>query len=340
MAPSRLPRSRTKSEPWRSSSAPTGWLRVKTSSASHRPARRASACGMDVSDRGQVTSGASKTFRTMAFAWRDPDQLHVLSSMFGRSEGWTIRDLPRWLGMGLYSYEIEGDPELLKTEVGGDWIVRKGVAAEELVQPLEAILQRAIRQRITLALCRVEREVVVARGRYRPSPLPGRADGEIEVYAREPAQEDERGDGVGDFPSFLRGLAVWIGRPILNEVESPPKGNIGWHYDQREASAERTRRGDEELVLKHLKEQTGLTFAREKTDPNPIRRAGHCIQIIADENRCDTTAWRNPATGIACDIWGNNGKSSRSQRRVAAEAPRCRGHTNPSLAAIRNMTLV
>ena len=97
--------------------------------------------------------------------------------MFGRSEGWTIRELPRCAGMGLHSYEIEGDPELLKTEVGGDWIVRKGVPAEQLVQPLEAILQRAIRQRITLALRRVEREVVVARGRYRPSPLPGHAEG-------------------------------------------------------------------------------------------------------------------------------------------------------------------
>ena len=214
--------------------------------------------------------GGLQDIRAMAFAWRDPDQLHVSSSLFGRSEGWTIRDLPRWLGMGLYSYEIEGDSELLKTEVGGDWIVREGIPAEELVQPLDAILQRAIRRRITLALRRVEREVVVARGRYRPSPLPGRAEGEIDVYAREPAQDDERGDGGGAFPSFLRGLAEWIRRPILNEVQSPPKGNIGWHYNQREASTERTRRGDGNgtLVLKHLEEQTGLTFAREK---RPIR---------------------------------------------------------------------
>jgi hypothetical protein len=135
----------------------------------------------------------------MAFAWCDPDQLHVSSSMFGRSEGRTIRELPRWLKMGLYSYEIEGDPQLLKTEVGGDWIVREGVPAEQLVQPLEAILQRAIRQRITLALRRVEREVVVARGRYHPSPLPGHADGEIEVYGRELAQDDEGGNGFGAF---------------------------------------------------------------------------------------------------------------------------------------------
>jgi hypothetical protein len=209
--------------------------------------------------------------RTIAFVWRDPDQLLVAFWKVGGSEDWTIHQLARWLKMYHSSYEIEGDPELLKTEVGGDWIVREGAAVEQLVQPLEAILQRAIRQRITLAFRRVEREVVVARGRYRPSPLPGHADGEIEVYARELAKDDDRGNGVGDFPTFLKGMAEWIiRRPILNEVESSPKGYITWHYNRREASTEQTRRGDgdERLVLKHLEEQTGLTFARER---RPIR---------------------------------------------------------------------
>ena len=96
--------------------------------------------------------------------------------------------------------------------------------------------------------------------------MPGHAEDEIEVYAREIAPEDERRNGVGDFPSFLRSLAEWIRRPILDEVESPPKGKIGWHYNPREAQSARTRRGDgdETLVLKHLAEQTGLAFAREK----------------------------------------------------------------------------
>ena len=204
--------------------------------------------------------------RAMVFGWRDPDRLHVSSSLFGRSTGWTIRELPRVLKMGLDAYEIEGNPDLMETVVSGDWIVREGVPAERLIQPLEAILQRAIRQRITLALRRVEREVVVAHGRYQPSPLPGHAEGEIEVYAREIAEDDDRGDGVGVFPAFLRWTAEWIGLPILNEVESPPRTNIRWHHNQREASTKLTRREDrdEALILSHLEEQTGLTFTREK----------------------------------------------------------------------------
>jgi hypothetical protein len=60
-------------------------------------------------------------------------------------------------------------------------------------------------------------------------------------------------------------MAEWIRRPILNEVESPPKGSLRWRYHVRQASIEptRSRDGDETLVLGHLQEQTGLTFTRE-----------------------------------------------------------------------------
>jgi Protein of unknown function (DUF3738) len=217
--------------------------------------------------RQEPKLGDIEDVRAMAFNWRDPDQLRLSSTMFGETDGLTIRELPRWLNMGLYSYEVEGDPELLKSKIGGDWIVRDRVPAEQLVQPLAAIIQRAIRQRITLELRQVERDVVVARGRYHSSPLPDHAEDEIEIYAREIAKEDDdRGGGAGVFPAFLRSMAEWIGRPIVNEVDIPPKKNIAWHYNQREAPTEKARRDDREgaLVLKHLAEQTGLTFTREK----------------------------------------------------------------------------
>ena len=104
--------------------------------------------------------------------------------MFGDKEGWSIRTLPQSIAMGIDPSAIEGDAELLKTKVSGDWIVREGVPAEQLILRLEAILQRAVRQRITLTLRRVERDVVVARGRYRSSPLPVHGEGEIEIYSR------------------------------------------------------------------------------------------------------------------------------------------------------------
>lgn len=213
--------------------------------------------------RGYI--GDVPEFDAMVFQWSAGDQLRVSITMGGRPEGWTIRELPQLLNMGLQSYEIEGDQDLLNTQVAGDWIVREGVPAEHLAQPLEAILQRAVRLRITVALRRVEREVVVVRGRYHPAPLPGHVDGQIEVYARELAQDQGWGGGSGGFPAFLEHVAEWFGRPIFNEVESAPK-RIEWRHNMRQASTDQARRGndDETLVFKHLEEQTGLTFAREK----------------------------------------------------------------------------
>jgi hypothetical protein len=204
--------------------------------------------------------------RAMVLGWRDPDRLDVGASMLASSGGWTIRQIPLLLRLVRYSYEIEGDPELLKTEVSGDWIVREGVPAERLVRPLEASLQRAIRRRVTLALRRVEREVVIARGRYHPPALPGHAEDEIEVYAREPGRDDKRGHGGAMFPFFLEWTAEWIGRPIVDEVESPPKAPVRWHYNRREDQREQLPREDLDvtLVLQHLQEQIGLTFKREK----------------------------------------------------------------------------
>lgn len=43
--------------------------------------------------------------------------------------------------------------------------------------------------------------------------------------------EDDRDGGAGGFPAF-RG---WIGRPIVDEVGSPPEGNLVWHFNSREA---------------------------------------------------------------------------------------------------------
>src|SRR5262249_17185952 len=157
-------------------------------------------------------------------------------------------------------------PELLKTEVSGDWIIRDGVPDVQVIRPLEAILQRVLRQRITLTFRQVERDAVVARGRFRYAPLPGRSDNQIEIYGKSLAAQDEGGGGAGRFSTFLKWVSEWIGRPIVNEVESALEENVGWHDNQPSSFAEQERREarDESLVLLHLQEQSGLTFTRER----------------------------------------------------------------------------
>jgi hypothetical protein len=147
--------------------------------------------------------------RAMIFRWSDPDHRKQLASLYGgeKTEGWPLRDLPQLLRMEIDPSKIEGDPELLKAEVGGDWIVRKGVPAEQLIRPLESIVQRALRQRITFRFRQVERDVVVARGRYHYSPLPGRSDNQIEIYANYLDTQETVAAGLVNSPPSSGGSA-------------------------------------------------------------------------------------------------------------------------------------
>jgi len=206
----------------------------------------------------------------MTFQWRDPDQLQSWSHRYGQGNGWSLRELPRYLDMDVYPTEIEGDPNLLKAEVSGDWIYRVGVPDERMAAALESILQRALRLRITVKFRLVERDVVVARGRYRHSPVARRSKNQVEIYGKQIVPNGGgAGGGTGKFPMFLKWVGEWIERPVVSEVEAPPK-DIEWFYNARSPFTEQMHREDhdEALVLQHLQEQTGLTFTREK---KPIR---------------------------------------------------------------------
>jgi hypothetical protein len=190
----------------------------------------------------------------MVFRWRDPDHLEN----WGMG-GYTVRSLPRFIEMSIYPPEIEGDAEILKSVVTGDWVFREGVPDERMVRSLEPILERALRQRIKLTLREVERDVVVARGRYHFSPLPQRPENLIEIYGKE-LVDSKVGGGSGSLPMFLKWVSAGIERPIVNEVEAPPKEQISWYDNMPIPFAN----DDKPLVLFHLQQQTGLTFTREK----------------------------------------------------------------------------
>lgn len=208
---------------------------------------------------------------SMVFRWNDPDHLQPWSSRYGGGAGWPVRDLPRYLEMDVFPVEIEGDPELLKMQTSGDWIYRMGIPADQMVGPLEKLMQLSIKRRLTLEFRQVERDIVVARGRYRYAPLAGRSKNEIEIYGKQLVGDGGGGGGgSGTFPHFLKWVGEWIERPVVSEVEAPPPRGLSWSYNGRSPSTEQTRREDhdEALVLKHLEEQTGLTFTRER---RPIR---------------------------------------------------------------------
>jgi hypothetical protein len=191
--------------------------------------------------------------------------------MTSGDEGFRVRDLPRYLEMDIFPSEVDGDPDLLNTAVAGDWIYRVGTPAERMVRALEIRLQRVLQKKLTLRLWTVERDVVVVRGRYRPSPVAGRAKDEIEIYSKQIVPGGGgAGGGSGTYSEFLKWVGEWIERPVVSDVQPPPQNRFSWFYNARSPSTEEMRREDhdEPLVLQHLHEQTGSTFTRER---RPIR---------------------------------------------------------------------
>jgi hypothetical protein len=208
-------------------------------------------------------------FGAMVFRWRDPDQLENWGGTTG--DGYSLRQLLRYLETDIYPVEIDGDLKLLDTRVTGDWVFRDGVDDERMVHSLEVIIQRVLRLRISLTFRQVERDVVVARGQYRHSPLKGRAKNQVEIYGKQLVPGGGgAGGGTGKFSEFLKWVGEWIDRPVVSDVETPPKEQITWFYNARSPFTEQMRREDhdEALVLQHLHEQMGLTFTRER---RPIR---------------------------------------------------------------------
>lgn len=209
-------------------------------------------------------------FGAMTFRFSDPDRL-VNWSMTTGNEGFSIRELLQYLEMDIYPVEIDGDPELMETPIKGDWIYRAGAPAEQTLAALESTVQRALRlsprHRITMQFRQVERDVVVVRGQYRYAPVAGRSKNQVEIYGKQIVPGGGgAGGGTGKFGEFLKWVGEWIERPVVSEVEAPPKGNIEWFYNARSpfTRAMRQEDHDEVLVLKHLKEQTGLSYTRER----------------------------------------------------------------------------
>lgn len=167
----------------------------------------------------------------------------------------------RLLGIAVERQEIEGDPKLLNSPIDGDWIVREGVPVEKALPHLEEILRSQCKLPVKLKLDQVEREVIVVKGKYQFAPISDR-DG-IRLYGRV-LTERPGGGGSGTFEKFVQNIGRFIHRRIVSEVASPPEGRLRWGFNSPFPKVEGWNDRDQDSVLTHLSEQTGLVFVNEK----------------------------------------------------------------------------
>ncbi len=165
--------------------------------------------------------------------------------------------------------DFDGPPELLNMPVPGDWVLREGASKVDALKALEKILTDELKKPIHFTPREVEREVIVAKGRYQHHAL-GELPGERAVHlTTEVLLSDEGGGGgSGSLKEMLDWLGDRVGRIVIDETSSPNE-RIEWHDHlgrQTDQLAADTAPGRELLkrLLANVSKQTSLTFQPER----------------------------------------------------------------------------
>jgi hypothetical protein len=202
----------------------------------------------------------------MLFFWQ-AKQLKNWGMCFGSSDD--LLDPLKTLA-GIYPHEIEGDKELLKSsQIHGDWVFREGTPKKEAVAELERVLNKKCNLPVKLSLRDVKRKVIVAAGEFKFHPMPGHNGGiGIYIYDKEP---ETHGGGSGRFEKFVSDVSQFINTRIVSDLKNPPKDELGWYFGDSMPNPLVEKVGDRDVasVLKHVTEQTGITF-KEDTRIMPV----------------------------------------------------------------------
>jgi hypothetical protein len=166
----------------------------------------------------------------------------------------------------LKRYEYEGPAELLELEVPGDWIIRDELPDEVKLGALEGLIEMELGRKIRFERRTVERDVIVATGRYRFQPRVGTHETEsVHIYADAADRNESSGGGTGDsVGEFLMELGDYIHMPVIDRTEPGEDTRIVYrHYHSARVYQEpdtEKRAHKLRLVLDHVTEQTELTF--------------------------------------------------------------------------------
>jgi hypothetical protein len=248
------------------------------------PAERADVAGLLGSYFGQGTKVASPPIEVIRYQWKD-DQLVAQSFDHVKPTLQMVLDTV----FGLKLQDLEGDLDLLTTQVPGDWVLSWDSREDHQTNVAEiAVLEHALRkhldQAVKLELQDVERPVYVVRGRYKFTPVAGpdgridRVEGDVADTAdgmfQIPGRRTNISLSVGSYRKFLSAMGQLILTPVIDEADQPPtKESLFWQYHGAiprgvlEPFDDKT----EGTILASISAQTGLTFHKEKRRVTALR---------------------------------------------------------------------
>jgi ferric-dicitrate binding protein FerR (iron transport regulator) len=203
----------------------------------------------------------SKGPSNMFFHWSENNELKDYGFYNGGETGHRLKNILHAIA-NLWDFEMQGDEAALNMIIKGDFIMRENASAEQRVEHFVKALQKHIDLPYRMEFRILPHPVIVMRGKFQLKLLPGKD--KILIYGdhSEPRQWWE-GQDEANFNEFVEALKLYLGRYIINEVETLPTQKLSWQ--------EIDTPGDEkeiQLVLQNLTAQTGLTFTEET---RPVR---------------------------------------------------------------------
>ncbi|MBX9622548.1 MAG: sigma-70 family RNA polymerase sigma factor, partial [Gemmataceae bacterium] len=185
-----------------------------------------------------------------------------------KEEGLTLAGWLEWAA-GASPPEVEGDADLLALRADADIVVRAGAKPDELLAGLQAELREKFRLPVKLSYREVEREVIVAGGKFASKPRDGRKENDVDYFAEYLNPQEDGHANRFDLDAALTRLGRFVDRRVVNEAGKPPDGT--WLAVREHNRIAPGRPGfphpddvDPAKVLPNVTAQTGLTFTTEK----------------------------------------------------------------------------
>jgi len=170
--------------------------------------------------------------------------------------------------LGVYFHEMEGDIGLVRTPIGGDFVIAEDSTREQKRSRLAEMLSVSAGKPVKLTLDEVDRSAIVFSGKWTARGVDGNPIGDktqcVHVFGTE-FGDTGGGGGRGDIGIFAKSLGERLARHILVEATDAPSEVI-W----RVHSGPRLRKKGEppplqlfhiwDVVCNHITDQTGLAW--------------------------------------------------------------------------------
>lgn len=202
----------------------------------------------------------------MFLRWKD-GKLSNWGMSFAGGDGTNLGTAIRML-LRVYPQEIIWGDGLESLNITGDFVVDTKASQPRILARLEKLFNDQSEQKLSMKFRDIERDVYIAGGDFEFKPIDP-VQKQIEIYGKRLNTNRSRGGGgSGNVDEFLEWVGMWIEEPVIGELDTPSKEYFRWHYndgrDKEGTEEDRLQAKDPELVLKHVTEQTGLTFKKEK----------------------------------------------------------------------------